>query len=486
MPPSDDVGEAKPRDAQQCVFTLADVAKHNTADDLWLAIDGGVYDVTSYLKQHPGGQVLATWAGRDASDVFTAWHTDGVRRKLPRFRVGTLAAPADADAAARAAGFADAATLVAYEADKKAMLKSFADRGYYDTDFRVYARAFATPPALFLLSIVIVLLTSTWQAHALAGLVLGLGWHQVAWIGHDVMHSSVLKGRVRNHVLGCLYGNFFGGISVGWWKYTHDMHHATTNEHERDPDITHLPFVAVTEKMFLSANARPLTAVELALLKVAVPLQHLTYLPIMFVAARFNLYWQSIYMLFVGHRVLAMPFQSVHYGAKVVNAERLALVGFWLWYLAVCYAAYARAGAAGAFAYFAVSHLYMGVLHVQISLSHWERPHASACEKSPREKEWFYHQIVTARDITPTAFMNWYMGGLNLQCAHHIAPRVARHHLPAATVEVRNFCRKWNIPYTESGMLPAVWEVASSLCDVAGKVKQLDERRAAALIRKSE
>ena len=36
-------------------FTMAEVNKHNTQDDLWLLIDGKVYDVTKFFDEHPGG-----------------------------------------------------------------------------------------------------------------------------------------------------------------------------------------------------------------------------------------------------------------------------------------------------------------------------------------------------------------------------------------------------------------------------------------------
>ena len=39
-------------------FTMQDVAKHNTPDDLWLVINGKVYDVTDFAEEHPGGADL--------------------------------------------------------------------------------------------------------------------------------------------------------------------------------------------------------------------------------------------------------------------------------------------------------------------------------------------------------------------------------------------------------------------------------------------
>lgn len=36
-------------------MTPAEVAKHNTADDLFIVVRGVVYDVTKFAKVHPGG-----------------------------------------------------------------------------------------------------------------------------------------------------------------------------------------------------------------------------------------------------------------------------------------------------------------------------------------------------------------------------------------------------------------------------------------------
>jgi len=40
---------------------------------------------------------------------------------------------------------------------------------------------------------------------------------------------------------GILIGNATGGISLAWWKRSHNVHHVVCNSIENDPDIQHLP-----------------------------------------------------------------------------------------------------------------------------------------------------------------------------------------------------------------------------------------------------
>lgn len=50
----------------------AHVQKHNTSRDAWTALDGIVYNITPYLRFHPGGQKeLLRAAGRDGTKLFS-------------------------------------------------------------------------------------------------------------------------------------------------------------------------------------------------------------------------------------------------------------------------------------------------------------------------------------------------------------------------------------------------------------------------------
>lgn len=51
-------------------YLLKEVAEHNKADDLWIVVDGKVYDVTRFLSRHPGGpEVMLAMGGVDATDA---------------------------------------------------------------------------------------------------------------------------------------------------------------------------------------------------------------------------------------------------------------------------------------------------------------------------------------------------------------------------------------------------------------------------------
>lgn len=74
-------------------YTLAQVATHNSAQSCWTAINGGVYDVTAWVSQHPGGaQAILSLCGTDGSSAFNGQH-GGERRpaqELAGFKIGTL------------------------------------------------------------------------------------------------------------------------------------------------------------------------------------------------------------------------------------------------------------------------------------------------------------------------------------------------------------------------------------------------------------
>lgn len=73
-------------------ITAEELGKHTTHKDLWLALSGKVYSVTSFLPEHPGGEeVLMDVSGQDATEAFEdVGHSDEARDLLKDLYVGEL------------------------------------------------------------------------------------------------------------------------------------------------------------------------------------------------------------------------------------------------------------------------------------------------------------------------------------------------------------------------------------------------------------
>jgi len=70
------------------LYTLEEVAQHNTDDDCWVAVNGQVLDVTPFLEDHPGGKMaIMTFAGKDATEEFNMVHDSGVVEKYAKHLV---------------------------------------------------------------------------------------------------------------------------------------------------------------------------------------------------------------------------------------------------------------------------------------------------------------------------------------------------------------------------------------------------------------
>lgn len=88
-----DAAPAAAQPAAPTTYTLADVAEHATPEDCWAAIDGGVYDLTSWVALHPGGgNRIQPLCGTDATAQFSLQHQGEGRpnAQLAAFRIGDL------------------------------------------------------------------------------------------------------------------------------------------------------------------------------------------------------------------------------------------------------------------------------------------------------------------------------------------------------------------------------------------------------------
>jgi cytochrome b involved in lipid metabolism len=74
-------------------YTMTDIRFHNSTTSCYTAINGGVYDLTSWINQHPGGKEnILNICGKDGSVPFNKQHKGESKpeKKLTTFKIGTL------------------------------------------------------------------------------------------------------------------------------------------------------------------------------------------------------------------------------------------------------------------------------------------------------------------------------------------------------------------------------------------------------------
>ena len=93
-----DSTQEKEEKAQEAVYTMEEVAKHNTRDDCWMVINGSVYDVTKFIISHPGGPAILQGCGKDATELFETRpmgsgtpHSERARKLREKYKIGRLA-----------------------------------------------------------------------------------------------------------------------------------------------------------------------------------------------------------------------------------------------------------------------------------------------------------------------------------------------------------------------------------------------------------
>ncbi|CAF2093545.1 unnamed protein product [Brassica napus] len=397
-------------------ITSDDLKKHNQPGDLWISIQGKVYDVSHWVKSHPGGEAaILNLAGQDVTDAFIAYHPGTAWRHLENLHNGYHVKDHHVSDVSR---------------DYRRLAAEFSKRGLFDKKGHVTLYTL-TCVAAMLAAVVygVVACTSIW-AHLISAVLLGLLWIQSAYVGHDSGHYNVTSTKPCNKLVQLLSGNCITGISIAWWKWTHNAHHISCNSLDHDPDLQHIPVLAVSNKFFKSMTSRfygrRLTFDPLA--RFLISYQHWSFYPIMCVG-RINLFIQTLLLLFSRRHV---PDRALNIAGILV---------FWTWFpLLVSFLPNWQERIIFVFLSMAVT----AIQHVQFCLNHFA---ADVYTGPPNGNDWFEKQTAGTLDISCKSYMDWFFGGLQFQLEHHLFPRLPRCHLRGVSPVVQELCKKHNLPY---------------------------------------
>ena len=387
-----------------------EIKKRTEQGDILVIIYSKVYLLNKWVRHHPGGSLaikhmagnqMCSWnnivsVGKDATDAMITLHPEWVMEKIKSFYIGDL----------------DPLEVVenTISKDFKELNVKLKEMGLYKPNPWFWRREVVKFTLLWTGMVYLCIYGNGNQwLYLLSALLAAQLWHQAAFVAHDGIidfffnifflagHSGISHDRDSDSMFGIILASFFGGLSLGWWKHSHFVHHIITNDPEHDPDIQHLPFFAVTkrftENLYSTFHKRIMHFDSVAAFFVKRQAK-LYYVVLAF--GRFNLYVQSwLHVLYheqVSHR----------------NLEIGCMVGFWLWF---GYILSYLPTAWHIFGFIAVSHIVTLFLHLQITLSHFGM---STEEPEDFEETFAEKALRTSMDIDCPRWMDWFHGGLQV------------------------------------------------------------------------
>ncbi|XP_077066208.1 acyl-CoA 6-desaturase [Siphateles boraxobius] len=410
-------------------YTWEEVQKHTKFGDQWVVVERKVYNVSQWVKRHPGGQrILGHYAGEDATEAFTAFHPDLplVRKYMKPLLIGELEASEPS---------LDRQKNAALVEDFRALRERLEAEGCFKTQPLFFILHLSHILLLEAIALMMVWYLGTgWINTAIVAVLLGTAQSQAGWLQHDFGHLSVFKTSRWNHLVHKFVIGHLKGASACWWNHRHFQHHAKPNVFKKDPDVNML-------NAFVVGKVQP---VEYGVKKI----KHLPY------------NHQHKYFFFIGPPLLI----PVYFQFQIFH--NMITHGLWV-DLAWCISYYVR--------YFLCYTQFYGVFwsvilfnFVRFLESHWfvwvtQMSHIPMNIDYEQHQDWLSMQLVATCNIEQSSFNDWFSGHLNFQIEHHLFPTMPRHNYWRAAPHVRELCAKYGVKYQEKTLHGAFADVVRSL-----------------------
>jgi len=362
-----------------------------------MIINGMVYDVSAFMKRHPGGSIIKLSLGSDATDTYNNFHVrskkaDKMLRSLPKREVD-------------ASYVEDPLTK-----DFQKLYADLMEEGYFRPNLRHMVFRIAEVAMMYYAGVALIWSGCYWMGALIAGIAQG----RCGWLQHEGGHYS-LTGNIKidRHLQMMIYG-VGCGMSGCYWRNQHNKHHATPQKLGADPDLLTMPLIGFHpipakkgNRLWLKLQA-PLFFTGPICTLVAAGWQFMQHPHHAFRVGNFT----EIFWMCVRYALWHAAFGYMGLGASV----RLYFI-----YLAI--------GSTYIFTNFAVSHTHKDVVpkSKHISWSLYSANHTTNCSD-----HWF---------------VNWWMAYLNFQIEHHLFPSMPQYNHPIISPRVKALFEKHGVEY---------------------------------------
>ncbi len=412
---------AAPRRDAAVEWSWDEIAQHNRRDDCWIAVDGGVYDVTEWVARHPGGEILAVLAGEDATALFHSSHLTDVRGRLAAYEVGRVR-----DYAPDFTEYNDA-FLVAL---KSRVRDAFRRRGIDYRQARAGRREVRWTAVAYVAAWAVLLLLPPWSL--LAALAMGLMTCSfIGAYGHEHVHGNLYpRKQPRGYWNDVRWGVLIPFMPERYFQYEHLRHHLSVLDPRQDYEV-----VALSRFVRLSPDVahRPLHR-----------WQH-RFAP---AAYGFYLFLQILSgfttSFFARRQLRGDPGTTAHHAVAYTTALLFHVV------LPIAFLGWGMGLACIALYFFT----WQAAIYMTAAT-----PHMTNAEAAARESDSWALQVCrrTTNQLCGNRFYDWLTGGFNYQIEHHLLPSIPREHLPAIAPVVEATCREFGYPYVAYTSFRAFW-----------------------------
>ncbi|XP_037036807.1 acyl-lipid (8-3)-desaturase-like isoform X3 [Bradysia coprophila] len=388
-----------------------------------ILFEGYFYDVTDFIRKHPGGTVIEyyTEKGEDGTIAIRQFHKRSAEKV--RLMMNTLEKrPAsdgeiglDPDVLKKNRSLTEDFTKLHLELERE---------GYFDPS---YMQSLVRLMEMLFWAVVGLMLYYN-QKHLLGVIALTLARIRTGFMVHELGHNSYTGSPKVDRVLGIILQGMMVGLSVGRWKRLHNRHHAMPQRLHHDVDLETMPLFAYNKKVVRKPSD----------------------------GKRFHIQYQAYLFAFdcILVALLWMLYQYPKFMFKNRNYLEIFCVashgvifyhlGFWPWIVSAWFGSFYM------LLTFSMNHTF---LPVTAEPTHWV--------------EYAFHH---SANLESTPWCDWATGHLNYQIEHHLFPTMPNFRLPFISDRVKKLAQKYNLPYSICSYSDGVYKTFKNMSDVSKEV----------------
>lgn len=460
------------------------VVRRNLSDDVknkqncLMKISGDWYDVADFMDQHPGGDILKEFVGKDITVMYRLWHPtyvfnnpDKFVKKVPSHKIKFLDCPSgtptpslapttmgsDSDEDGSENSFVHGTQ---YVLEQKPPAMNLADKQYLDIYTSAEKRGFfkgtqgylnerfAMILAYFCGAVFCFHYCSSFYMHAIGAFCLFQVWYQNAGLMHDTCHNQYYNGNIKkNERLMFLSANIGLGVSSSFWKWEHVEHHTFTNSF--DGELGNMDPQATEDVWIQDAQL--------------VDYREQNWFN--WVVLRIQKYVFPLAIIFFSR--IGIVIDSFVTETRAYEFVGLAVHLSWVcWLLSPMYHQF---GLLYAFFCYYIAAVFFCLLAFQLQSNHMDKPWVQKLEEfdtNGRPMSHIHRHIRACTNIAVPRWLDAYWGGLHFHMEHHCFPRMARQHYRTFAPEWRKFCTDHGYEYNLQSFSETMSNVMSKLHEV--------------------